>query len=167
MAAYGWIVRKFIRYGEVITEHLAPGAVTGAKIASKTIDAGKLVNVTTYNADATTPTLGSPVVVPFLFTDGTATISVTMPFMARVIGVSHLKTAANAGGNNTVEVLNGASSITTAITVASNDTVLTSTGFPINDANMDVASAGLLKVTSTKVGTNSACIVYVTVIPVA
>jgi hypothetical protein len=167
MAAYGWIVRKFIRYGEVITEHLAPGAVTGSKIAAKTIDAGKLVNVTTYNADATTPTLGSPVVVPFLFADGTATISVTMPFKVRVIGVSHLKTAALAGGNNTIEVFSGANSVTGLVTVNTADTVLTTSGFSINDANMDVVAAGLLKVTSSKVGSNSACIVYVTVIPVA
>jgi hypothetical protein len=34
MAAYGWITRKFIRYGEVITEHLASNAITSAKIAS-------------------------------------------------------------------------------------------------------------------------------------
>lgn len=34
MAAYGWITRKFIRYGEVITEHLAASSVTSAKLAS-------------------------------------------------------------------------------------------------------------------------------------
>lgn len=34
MAAYGWITRKFIRYGEVITEHLASASVTSAKLAS-------------------------------------------------------------------------------------------------------------------------------------
>lgn len=34
MAAYGWITRKFIRYGEVITEHLAPSSVTSAKLAA-------------------------------------------------------------------------------------------------------------------------------------
>jgi hypothetical protein len=34
MAAYGWITRKFIRYGEVITEHLAASSVTSAKLAA-------------------------------------------------------------------------------------------------------------------------------------
>ena len=34
MAAYGWITRKFIRYGEVITEHLASASVTSAKLAT-------------------------------------------------------------------------------------------------------------------------------------
>lgn len=167
MAAYGWIVRKFIRYGEVITEHLAAGAVTGSKLAANSVDGSKLVNVATYNADATTPTLGSPVVVPYLFADGTATINVTMPFKARVIAVSHLKVAANAAGNNTLQVFNGANAITGATVLSVNDGVLTSSGFTIDDAQMEIASGGVLRVTSTKVGTNSACIVYVTVIPVA
>jgi 16S rRNA C1402 (ribose-2'-O) methylase RsmI len=90
-----------------------------------------------------------------------------MPYKVRVIGVSHLKTAANAGGNNTVQVFNGASAITGAIVASGNDQVLQTTGFSIDDAQMDVAAASLLKVTSTKVGTNSACIVYVTVLRVA
>lgn len=34
MAAYGWIVRKFIRDGEVTTEKIANGGVTSAKLAA-------------------------------------------------------------------------------------------------------------------------------------
>jgi len=152
-----YIRRDFIKNGEVTAPKLASNAFSGTIIA----------NAATYNADNTAPTLTSPLVVPFAFADGTSTISVTMPYKVRVIGVSHLKVAANAGGNNTVQVLNGASAITAAVTVASNDKVLTVSGFDLDDTQMDVAAAGLLKVTSTKVGTNSACIVYVTVLRVA
>ena len=85
----------------------------------------------------------------------------------RVIDITHLKTAANAGGNNTVQVFNGTNAISAAVTLNVSDKVLTETGFDIDDATMDVSASGLLKVTSTKVGTNSACVVYVTVLRVA
>lgn len=143
------------------------GEVTAPKLASNAFSGVILANSTTYSADNTAPTLSAPLVVPFAFADGTATISVTMPYKVRVIGVSHLKTAANAGGNNTVQVFNGASAVTGAIVASGNDQVLQTTGFSIDDATMDVASGALLKVTSTKVGTNSACVVYVTVLRVA
>lgn len=143
------------------------GEVTAPKLASNAFSGVILANATAYSADNTAPTLSAPLVVPFAFADGTATISVTMPYKVRVIGVSHLKTAANAGGNNTVQVFNGASAVTGAIVASGNDQVLQTTGFSIDDTTMDVASGGLLKVTSTKVGTNSACVVYVTVLRVA
>lgn len=152
-----FIRRNAIWNGEVTAVKLAPNAFSGTILA----------NAATYSADNTAPTLVSPLVVPFAFTDGTATISVTMPYKVRVIDVSHLKVAANAGGNNTVQVFNGASAVTGAIVASGNDQVLQTTGFSIDDSTMDVASGGLLKVTSTKVGTNSACVVYVTVLRVA
>lgn len=152
-----YIRRDFIKNGEVTAPKLASNAFSGTILA----------NATTYNADNTAPTLSAPLVVPFAFADGTATISVTMPYKVRVINVSHLKVAANAGGNNTVQVFNGSDAITGAIVASGNDQVLQTTGFSIDDSKMDVAAAGLLKVTSTKVGTNSACIVYVTVVRVA
>lgn len=152
-----YIRRDFIKNGEVTAPKLASNAFSGTILA----------NVATYSADNTAPTLSSPLVVPFAFADGTATVSVTMPYKVRVIGVSHLKVAANAGGNNTVQVFNGASAITGAIVASGNDQVLQTTGFSIDDTTMDVSATGLLKVTSTKVGTNSACIVYVTVVRVA
>jgi hypothetical protein len=143
------------------------GEVTAPKLASNAFSGVILANAAAYSADNTAPTLSSPLIVPFAFADGTSTISVTMPYKVRVIDVSHLKVAANAGGNNTVQVFNGASAISAAVTISSNDKVLTVSGFDIDDAQMDVASGGLLKVTSTKVGTNSACVVYVTVLRVA
>jgi hypothetical protein len=152
-----FIRRNAIWNGEVTAVKLAPNAFSGTILA----------NAATYSADDTAPTLVSPLVVPFAFADGTGTVSVTMPYKVRVIDVSHLKVAANAGGANTVQVLNGANAVTTAVTVNTSDKVLTVSGFDIDDAQMDVASGGLLKVTSTKVGTNSACVVYVTVLRVA
>jgi hypothetical protein len=152
-----YIRRDFIKNGEVTAPKLASNAFSGTILA----------NATAYSADNTAPTLSSPLIVPFAFADGTSTISVTMPYKVRVIDVSHLKVAANAGGANTVQVLNGANAISAAVTVNTSDKVLTVSGFDIDDAQMDVASGGLLKVTSTKVGTNSACVVYVTVLRVA
>jgi hypothetical protein len=152
-----YIRRDFIKNGEVTAPKLASNAFSGTILA----------NATAYSADNTAPTLSSPLVVPFAFADGTSTISVTMPYKVRVIDVTHLKVAANAGGNNTVQVFNGSDAITGATTLSVNDQVLTTSGFSIDDSKMDVASGGLLKVTSTKVGTNSACVVYVTVLRVA
>ena len=152
-----YIRRDFIKNGEVTAPKLSSNAFSGTILA----------NATTFSADNTAPTLVSPLVVPFAFADGTGTVSVTMPYKVRVIGVSHLKVAANAGGNNTVQVFNGASAVTGAIVASGNDQVLQTTGFSIDDSTMDVASGDLLKVTSTKVGTNSACVVYVTVLRVA
>lgn len=152
-----FIRRNAIWNGEVTAVKLAPNAFSGTILA----------NAATFSVNTTAATLVSPLVVPFLFTDGTATIEVTMPYKVRVIDVSHLKLAANAGGNNTVQVFNGASAVTGAIVASGNDQVLQTTGFSIDDTTMEVASGGLLKVTSTKVGTNSACIVYVTVLRVA
>jgi hypothetical protein len=152
-----YIRRDFIKNGEVTAPKLASNAFSGTILA----------NAATYSADNTAPTLVSPLVVPFAFADGTGTVSVTMPYKVRVIGVSHLKVAALAGGNNTVKVLNGASDITAAVVVNTADKVLTVSGFDIDDTTMDVAAGGLLKVTSSKVGSNSACIVYVTVLRVA
>lgn len=152
-----FVRRNAIWNGEVTAPKLAPNAFSGVILA----------NATAYTANTTAPVLSAPLVVPFAFADGTATIEVTMPYKVRVIGVSHLKTAANAGGNNTVQVFNGADAITGATVLSVNDTTLTSTGFTIDDSKMDVAASALLKVTSTKVGTNSACVVYVTVLRVA
>ena len=152
-----YIRRDFIKNGEVTAPKLSSNAFSGTILA----------NAATYSADNTAPTLVSPLVVPFAFADGTGTVSVTMPYKVRVIGVSHLKVAALAGGNNTVKVLNGASDITAAVVVNTADKVLTVSGFDIDDTTMDVAAGGLLKVTSSKVGSNSACIVYVTVLRVA
>lgn len=152
-----YIRRDFIKNGEVTAPKLASNAFSGVILA----------NATAYSADNTAPTLSSPLIVPFAFADGTLTISVTMPYKVRVIDIAHLKVAANAGGNNTVQVFNGTNAISSAVTLATNDKVLTETGFDIDDAQMDVAAGGLLKVTSTKVGTNSACVVYVTVLRVA
>lgn len=153
-----YIRRDFIKNGEVTAPKLASNAFSGTILA----------NVATYSADNTAPTLSAPLVVPFAFADGTATVSVTMPYKVRVIGVSRLKVAAADGGNNNVQVFNGASALTSLITLNTSDKVLTTTGFDIDDATMDVAAGGLLKVTSTKnAGSNSACIVYVTVVRVA
>jgi hypothetical protein len=152
-----YIRRDFIKNGEVTAPKLASNAFSGTILA----------NAATFSVDNTAPTLVSPLVVPFIFADGTGSVSVTMPYKVRVINVSHLKLAANAGGANTVQVLNGASAISAAVTVNTSDKVLTTSGFDIDDATMEVASSGILKVTSTKVGTNSACIVYVTVLRVA
>lgn len=60
MAAYGWIVRKFIRYGEVIPEHFnghqAQAATAGASVALRSYDASGVVcaEITLPNVAAST-----------------------------------------------------------------------------------------------------------------
>ena len=143
------------------------GEVTAPKLANNAFSGTILANSASYSVNTTAPTLSAPLIVPFAFADGTLTIDVTMPYKVRVIDISHLKTAANAGGNNTVQVFNGTNAISAAVALNVSDKVLSETGFDIDDATMDVSATGILRVTSTKVGTNSACIVYVTVLRVA
>jgi hypothetical protein len=51
MAAYGWIVRKFIRNGEVTEEKLATGAVTASKIAAGAVGSAALATGAVASVD--------------------------------------------------------------------------------------------------------------------
>jgi hypothetical protein len=76
MAAYGYIVRKFIRYGEVIPEHFnghqAQSATAGASVALKSYDASGVVC-----AEISLPDGGA--------TTSAVTFTLSLPYKIRVL----------------------------------------------------------------------------------
>jgi hypothetical protein len=76
----------------------------------------------------------------------------------RVIDVVVLKTAAAGGAANTIQVKNGASPITDAISINIADQAI-ARPTTIDDAFHDILAGGTITVTRTKAGGNAACIV--------
>jgi len=178
MAAYGWITRKFIRYGEVITEHLATSSVTSAKLASGAVGAtaiasgsiagAKIANVATATG-AGTPTAvtpGVPVVVALNITDAgsSAVFDFTMPFKCKVIDAYIIQVGAGNAGNAVVIKNAAGTAISSSMNNAADKALTRTTS--IDTANSTIAAAAVLKVDVTRVaGANVN--VYVTVIPIA
>ena len=167
MAAYGWITRKFIRYGEVITEHLAPSAITASKIASSSINGSK-VAVLTNAAGAGTATAITPgvqVIMGMSIADAaTATYDFTLPFKCEVLDAQVIQVGAGNAGNS-VTIQNAAG---TPITNAMNNTADKGVSRPttIDHANNTIASGAVVKVAVVKAGGAAAVEVYLTVVPV-
>lgn len=178
MAAYGWITRKFIRYGEVITEHLAASSVTSAKLASGAVGAtaiasgsiagSKLANVATATG-AGTPTAVTPgvaSVVSLNITDAASAVyDFTMPFKCRVVDAVVIQVGAGNAGNSITLKNAAGTAITNAMNNASDKGV--SRPSTIDTANNTIAAAAVLKADVVKAGGAAALVVLVTVIPVA
>lgn len=90
----------------------------------------------------------------------TGDVDVVLTHKTRVINAWAVKTGANGGAANTVQVKNGSNAITDAMSININDTLIVRAA-SIDDAQHEIAAAGTLKVTRTKAGGNAACIVYV------
>lgn len=168
MAAYGWITRKFIRYGEVINEHLALGAITATKIAAGAIDGTKIATLTNGVgagvAVAVTP--GVQVVVGMSIADATSAIyNFTMPFKCEVLDAQVIQVGAGNAGNS-VTIKNAAG---TAITNAMNNTSDKGVSRPttIDHANNTIAAGAVVKVDVVKAGGAASVEVYLTIVPVA
>lgn len=168
MAAYGWITRKFIRYGEVINEHLALGAITATKIAAGAIDGTKIATLTNGVgagvAVAVTP--GVQVVVGMSIADAASAIyNFTMPFKCEVLDAQVIQVGAGNAGNS-VTIKNAAG---TAITNAMNNTADKGVSRPttIDHVNNTIASGAVVKVDVVKAGGAASVEVYLTIVPVA
>jgi hypothetical protein len=102
-----------------------------------------------------------PQVFVFSFADAaTNDITTVMVDQVRVIDVTVVKTAGAGAAGNTVQVKNEGNAITDAIDTNDADQVI-SRAATINDAFHDIVVGGALRLTNTKVGGNSACIVNV------
>lgn len=90
----------------------------------------------------------------------TNSVNIVMTEQMQVIDVIVLKTAAAAAAANTVTVLNEGNAITDAIVTNIADKAIARAS-TIDDAFHDVIVGAALRVTNTKAGGNSACIVKV------
>jgi hypothetical protein len=168
MAAYGWITRKFIRYGEVINEHLALGAITATKIAAGAIDGTKIATLTNGVgagvAVAVTP--GVQVVVGMSIADAASAIyNFTLPFKCEVLDAQVIQVGAGNAGNS-VTIKNAAG---TAITNAMNNATDKGVSRPttVDHANNTIASGAVVKVDVVKAGGAASVEVYLTIVPIA
>jgi len=158
MAAYGYIVRKVIRYGEIITEHFAPGALTASKTATVATVAGA------GTAQAVTPGIQSVVAVS-IADAASAVYQFTVPFKCKIVDALVSQVGAGNAGNSVV-IRNAASTaITNAMNNASDDGVSRCTS--LDEGSNTIAAGAVFKVDVTKAGGSAAVVVYLTVIPVA
>lgn len=158
MAAYGWITRKFIRYGEVITEHLAAGAIKSSKTATVATVAGA------GTAQAVTPGIQS-VVMMSIADAASAIYDFTLPFKCEVLDAQVIQVGAGNAGNS-VTIKNAAG---TAITNAMNSSTDKGVSRPstVDHANNSIAAGAVVKVDVVKAGGSAAVEVYLTIVPVA
>lgn len=129
MAAYGWITRKFIRYGEVITEHLAASAITPAKLQYNTTPtATALVN----GAAAVTVNPGTMYTVSYSVPAGNAqTYKFALPFKCEILDIEAVKAGANASAvaaQDTLTFKNGAGGSNIAVLDLVNSTFAAGVG---------------------------------------
>lgn len=96
----------------------------------------------------------------------TGDVDVTLTYKTRVVEAWAVKTGANGGAANTIQVKNGANAITDAMSININDTLIVRAA-SIDDAQHEIAAGGTLRVTRTKAGGNAACTVYVLGVRVA
>lgn len=158
MAAYGWITRKFIRYGEVITEHFASGSLTSAKTATVATVAGA------GTAQAVVPGIQSVVAVS-IADAASAVYDFTVPFKCKVVDALVTQVGAGNAGNSVVVRNAAGTAITNAMNNTADDGVSRATS--LDDGNNTIAAGAVFKVDVTKAGGSAAVVVYVTIIPVA
>lgn len=168
MAAYGWITRKFIRYGEVITEHLAASSVTSAKLASNSVNGSKLALVTPVagagTAVAVTPGVAS--VVALTIADAASAVyDFTLPFKCRVIDATVVQIGAGNAGNSVTLKNAAGTAITNGMNNASDKGV--SRAGTIDTTNNTIAANAVLKADVVRAGGAAGLVIHVTVIPVA
>lgn len=167
MAAYGWIVRKFIRDGEVTTEKLAPGAITASKIASGSINGSKIATLANAAGagTATAITPGVQCIMGMSIADAASAIyDFTVPFKCEVIDAQVIQIGAGNAGNS-VTIKNAAgTAITNALNNATDKGV--SRAATVDHANNTIASGAVVKVDVVKAGGAAAVEVYLTVVPV-
>jgi hypothetical protein len=129
MAAYGWIVRKFIRDGEVTTEKLATGGVTPVKMAYNTTPtATALVDA----AAAVTVAPGLMYTVAYSVPAGNAkTYKFALPFKCEILDIEAVKAGANASAvaaQDTLTFKNGVGGSTIAVLDLVNSTFAAGVG---------------------------------------
>lgn len=135
----------------IITATTVEGAL------AEKLDGRRVANVADANIVG-----GIPVVHIVAIADGaTGDTDVTLTHKTEVIDVVVVKTVAAGGASDTITVKNGATAITNAIDINIADKTIARAG-TVDDASFDIAAAGTLRITRTKVSAaNVACRVYV------
>lgn len=96
----------------------------------------------------------------------TADLDVTVTNKIRVIDAWLVKTNGAGGGAGSIQVKNGTSAVTDAMSIDVADTTITR-ATQINDANHEIAAGGTLRFTRTRTAsTDETCVVYVEAIRV-
>jgi hypothetical protein len=105
MAAYGWIVRKFIRYGEVIPQHF-----TGQSVQSLVVGTSSALDISNATADVSVVLSipNNPAVASTVHT-------ITLPYKVRVLPDTIIVPSATTASNVTITV--GKSAPTAGATV--------------------------------------------------
>lgn len=94
MAAYGWITRKFIRYGEVIPQHF-----TGQSVQALVVGTSSALDISNATADVS-------VVLSIPDNTGVASTvhTITLPYKVRVLPDTIVVPTATTAGNVTITV---------------------------------------------------------------
>lgn len=91
----------------------------------------------------------------------TGDVDTVLTHKTRITNVWLVKTAAAGGGAGTIQVKNGSSAVTDAMSINVNDQIIVRAA-SIDDAQHEIAAGGTLKITRTRTAsTSEACIVYV------
>jgi len=157
MAAYGWITRKFVRYGEIISEHLADGALKSTKTATMITTAGA------GTAQSVVPAIQSVVAVS-IADAASAVYLFKVPFKCKIVDVLVSQVGVGNAGNSVVIRNVAGTAITNAMNNAADDGVSRCTS--LDDGNNTIAANASFQVDVTKAGGSAACIVYLTVMPI-
>lgn len=140
--------------------HVPPGFTTPA---NSTLDGAKVATVADANVVGGIPVLHR-INVPAGVTGDVDTV---LTYKTRVVDVWLVKTTAAGGGAGTIQVKNGATAITDAISININDNAMARAA-TIDDAQHEIAAAGTLRITRTRTAsTDESCIVYVLAVRVA
>lgn len=130
------------------------GAVT---LAAQILNGADVANTAAANVIGGIPVM-HVVTVP---AGATGDVDVTLTHKTRVVDAWLVKTTAAGGGAGTIQVKNGASAITDAMSIDINDQAVARAA-TIDDAQHEIAAAGTLRITRTRTAsTDESCIVYV------
>lgn len=142
---------------------IAAAAITAAKIADAILTGAKVAVVGDANVVGGIPVLHR-IDVP---AGATGDVDVTLTHKTRVTDVWLVKKAAAGGGAGTIQVKNGSSAISDAMSINVNDKAVVRAA-EIDDAAWEIAAAGTLRVTRTRTAsTDETCTVFVKGIRVA
>lgn len=147
------------------TSKLANEAVTTAKIADNAITAAKVANVA---APTVVGTPAQPVVVEVEIANGSTDDvgSLVMPWKARLVGLSAVKTGGNGDATTSASVEDaaaGAGNTIAALSLNDTDQSVIQTSV-IDDDHADLAEGATIYFRRTKISGNNACRLYVTFI---
>lgn len=149
--------------GSLITALFADGSVTQVKAAANAFDGTIAKNVASGDVVA-----GMKLVYVIAVPAGaTANIDTVLTHKVRVIDAHLVKRSAAGGGAGTIQLFNGATAITDAMSINVADRTVVAAG-TIDDAAWEIAAGGTLRIVRTRTAsTDETCDVFVECVRVA